>query len=66
MANSEDSGDHDAPFMLPQSGDLDSAGEWEVEEVGCEEEDSEPQSDDDDVQTMYALYDDGVNSGSDW
>jgi hypothetical protein len=66
MADSEDSGDHDAPFMLPQLDDLDSAGEWEVEEVGCEEEDSEPQSDDDDVQTMYALYDDGVNSGSDW
>lgn len=65
-AIAEDSGDHDALFMLPQSDDLDLVGEWEVEEVGCEEEDSKPQSDDDNIQTMYTLYNDALNLGSDW
>lgn len=46
--------------------DSDSAVESEDGE-GSEEEDSNPESDEDNhVKTMYALYDAGADSGSDW
>lgn len=63
MDEVEDSGD---PHTRDDS-ESGSTVEWEDEEAGrdSEEEDSEPESDDDHVQTMYALYDAGVDSGSD-
>jgi len=44
-----DSGDPDILFLLPQCNNPDLVLESEIEEVSCEEEDSEPESVDNDV-----------------